>query len=53
MCVVDSGVLGAGVVILYMPYIHGGEKGTWTCGNGIYNTVCILFIFPFIVSMGV
>ena len=39
-------------VILCMPCIPGGEKGTWTCGNGIYNAVCILFIFPLIVSMG-
>lgn len=40
------------VVMLCMPCIPGGVKGTWTCGNGIYNAVCILLLFPLVVAMG-
>ncbi len=39
-------------MLLCMPCIPGGERGTWTCGNGIYNALCILILFPLIVSMG-
>ena len=39
-------------LLLCMPCIPGGEKGTWTCGNGIYNALCILVMFPLIVAMG-
>lgn len=39
-------------VLLCMPCIPGGEKGTWSCGNGIYNAACILVLFPLIVLMG-
>lgn len=39
-------------ILLCMPCIHGGERGTWTCGNGIYNVFAILIMFPLIVSMG-
>ncbi len=39
-------------ILLCLPCIPGGERGTWTCGNGIYNAVAILIMFPLIVSMG-
>ena len=40
------------IVFLCMPCIPGGEKGTWTCLNGIYGAVCILLVFPLVVSIG-
>ena len=39
-------------VLLCMPCVPGGEKGTPTCLNGIYNAVCILLVFPLIVAVG-
>lgn len=39
-------------ILLCMPCIPGGERGTWTCGNGIYNAFVILVMFPLIVLMG-
>lgn len=39
-------------ILLCMPCIPSGEHGTWTCGNGIYNAVAILVMFPLIVAMG-
>ena len=39
-------------VILCMPCVPGGEKGSWTCLNGVYNAVSILIMFPLIVSIG-
>ena len=40
------------VILLCMPCIQGGVQGTWSCGNGIYNAVAILVMFPLIVAMG-
>ena len=40
------------IIMFWMPCIPGGVKGTWTCGNGIYNAICILILFPLIVSIG-
>lgn len=40
------------LAVLAMPFIPGGEKGTWTSANGIYNLAIILFVFPLIVSIG-
>ena len=39
-------------LVLCLPCIPGGEKGTWTCMNGFYNAAAILLIFPLIVSIG-
>lgn len=39
-------------VALAMPFVEGGEKGTFTCANGIYNAAVILFVFPLVVMMG-
>lgn len=39
-------------VILCMPCIPGGERGTWTCLNGWYNALSILVLFPLVVSLG-
>ena len=39
-------------VTLAMPFIEGGEKGTPTALNGIYNAASILLIFPLVVMMG-
>lgn len=39
-------------IVLCMPCVPGGERGTWSCGNGIYNAAIILLVFPLIVSMG-
>ncbi len=39
-------------VLLCLPCIPGGERGTWTCANGIYCALCILVLFPLIVAMG-
>lgn len=39
-------------VLLCMPCIPGGDRGTWTCFNGIYNAICILILFPLIVAIG-
>ena len=40
------------VILLCMPYVEGGERGSWTCLNGFYNAFCILIMFPLIVIMG-
>lgn len=37
------------VIVLSVPRI-GGEDGFWM--NGLYEALCIIFIFPVIVSMG-
>ena len=39
-------------VLLCMPCIPGGVKGTASCFNGIYNALCVLVIFPLIVMVG-
>lgn len=40
------------VVILAMPYLSAGVKGTPSSLNGIYNAASILIFFPIIVSIG-
>ena len=40
------------VAVLCLPYVPGGEKGVWTCVDGIYGAVCILLVFPLVVSVG-
>lgn len=40
------------VVLLCMPWMGMGAEGTARWSNGLYELVCILFLFPLIVSMG-
>lgn len=40
------------VVLLSVPFIPYGEKGTAGCMDGWFNALCILLLFPLIVSIG-